>query len=122
MSAGAQLAMERGDTDLDALHLLLAATRLEPTRQWLDRAGVSPDSIARELERGLRRGEPTGRAPSLTPAAKRALLDGQQVARSVRSSYIGPAEHETDAALARRFQPVLVPSRAARTPVAILHR
>ncbi|WP_300014076.1 ATP-dependent Clp protease ATP-binding subunit [Pseudonocardia sp.] len=90
VAAGAQLAMDRGDTDLDALHLLLAATRLEPTRRWLDRAGVTPDSLAQALEQGLRRAEPTGRAPSLTPAAKRALLDGHQVARSLGSSYIGP--------------------------------
>ena len=90
VSTAAQLAVERGDTDLDALHLLLAATRLEPTRQWLDRSGVSPDSIAEALDQGLRRGEVTGRAPSLTPAAKRALLDGHQVSRSLGSSYIGP--------------------------------
>ncbi len=90
VAAAAQLAMERGDTDLDALHMLLAATRLEPTRQWLERAGVAPDSIAQALDQGLRRSEPTGRAPSLTPAAKRALLDGHQMSRSFGSSYIGP--------------------------------
>lgn len=83
VATAAQLAVERGDTDLDALHLLLAATRLEPTRQWLDRAGVAPDSVAKALDQGLRRGAVTGRAPSLTPAAKRALLDGHQVSRSL---------------------------------------
>ncbi|MCX6464175.1 MAG: ATP-dependent Clp protease ATP-binding subunit [Pseudonocardiales bacterium] len=90
LSVAAQVAMDRGDTDLDALHLLLAATRLEPTRQWLERSGVDPEPLARALEQGLRRAEPTGRAPSLTPAAKRALLDGHQVSRSLGSTYIGP--------------------------------
>jgi ATP-dependent Clp protease ATP-binding subunit ClpA len=47
---------------------------------------------ARMLEERLQRREPTGRAPSLTPAAKRALLDGHQVSRSLGSTYIGP-EH-----------------------------
>ncbi len=91
VAAAAQLAMERGDTDLDSLHLLLAATRLEPTRQWLGRAGVSPDAVAAALDRALAPGgAPSGRAPSLTPAAKKAMLDGHQVARSLGSSWIGP--------------------------------
>ncbi|MHA6625100.1 ATP-dependent Clp protease ATP-binding subunit [Pseudonocardia sichuanensis] len=92
VAAAAQLALDRGDTDLDAQHLLLASTQLEPTRQWLARAGADPDTIARMLDERLQRGEPTGRAPALTPAAKRALLDGHQVSRSLGSTYIGP-EH-----------------------------
>jgi ATP-dependent Clp protease ATP-binding subunit ClpC len=92
VATAAQLAIDRGDTDLDAQHLLLAATQLEPTRQWLDRAGADPDRIARMLDERLMRAEPTGRAPALTPAAKRALLDGHQVSRSLGSTYIGP-EH-----------------------------
>ncbi|WP_219418946.1 ATP-dependent Clp protease ATP-binding subunit [Pseudonocardia nigra] len=92
VAVAAQQAIDRGDTDLDAQHLLLASTQLEATRNWLSRAGVDPDSIARLLDERLLRREPTGRAPSLTPAAKRALLDGHQVSRSLGSSYIGP-EH-----------------------------
>jgi ATP-dependent Clp protease ATP-binding subunit ClpC len=92
VATAAQLAIDRGDPDLDAQHLLLAATQLEPTRQWLDRAGVDPDEIARMLDQRLHRGEPTGRPPALTPAAKRALLDGHQVSQSLGSTYIGP-EH-----------------------------
>ncbi|HEY4418223.1 MAG TPA: ATP-dependent Clp protease ATP-binding subunit, partial [Pseudonocardia sp.] len=90
--AAAQEAMDRGETDLDTQHLLLASTVIDATRRWLDRAGVDPDAVARVLDERLRRSEPTGRAPSLTPAAKRALLDGHQVARSLGSTYIGP-EH-----------------------------
>jgi ATP-dependent Clp protease ATP-binding subunit ClpC len=92
VAAAAQLALDRGDTDLDAQHLLLASTQLEPTRQWLTRAGADPDTIARMLDERMQRGQPTGRAPALTPAAKRALLDGHQVSRSLGSTYIGP-EH-----------------------------
>src|SRR5207244_3193832 len=75
-----------------AQHLLLASTQLDPTRQWLERAGADPDRIARLLDERLTRAEPTGRPPALTPAAKRALLDGHQVSRSLGSTYIGP-EH-----------------------------
>ncbi|GAA0902547.1 ATP-dependent Clp protease ATP-binding subunit [Pseudonocardia zijingensis] len=92
VATAAQLAIDRGDPDLDAQHLLLASTRLEPTRHWLERAGADPDRIARMLDERLTRSEPTGRAPALTPAAKRALLDGHQVSRSLGSTYIGP-EH-----------------------------
>ncbi len=92
VATAAQLAIDRGDPDLDSQHLLLASTQLEPTRQWLDRAGVDPDRIAHMLDERLKRSEPTGRAPALTPAAKRALLDGHQVSRSLGSTYIGP-EH-----------------------------
>ena len=38
------------------------------------------------------RGEPRDEAPSLTPSAKRALLDARQISRAFGSSYIGP-EH-----------------------------
>jgi ATP-dependent Clp protease ATP-binding subunit ClpC len=92
VAVAAQQAIERGDRDRDAQHLLLAATQLDATRQWLSRAGVNPDEIARMLDERLPRSEPTGRAPSFTPAAKRALLDGHQVSRSLGSTYIGP-EH-----------------------------
>ncbi|WP_372476587.1 ATP-dependent Clp protease ATP-binding subunit [Pseudonocardia terrae] len=92
MAAAAQEAVDRGDADLDATHMLLAATRFEPTRKWLARAGADPDTVADALEKGLPRGEQTGRAPALTPAAKRALLDGHQISRSFGSTYIGP-EH-----------------------------
>ena len=92
MAAAAREAMERGDADLDATHMLLAAARLEPTRQWLTRAGTDPDTVIKALEEGLPRGRSRGRPPVLTPAAKRALLDGHQISRSLGATYIGP-EH-----------------------------
>ncbi len=81
-----------GDPDLDTDHLLWAATRQEPVRRLLTAAGADPDHIARSIEAGAKRGEPREEAPSLTPSAKRALLDARQVSRAFGSSYIGP-EH-----------------------------
>ncbi|MBW0104493.1 ATP-dependent Clp protease ATP-binding subunit [Pseudonocardia sp. KRD291] len=93
MSGAAQEAMGRGDTDLDAAHILLVCARAETTRQWITRAGSDPDVIVRTLEERLPRQEAEeGRHPSLTPSAKRALLDAHQISRSMGSSYIGP-EH-----------------------------
>src|SRR3984957_842705 len=81
-----------GDPDLDTDHLLWAATRQESVRRLLTAAGANPDAIAGKIEAGARRGEPREEAPSLTPSAKRALLDARQVSRAFGSSYIGP-EH-----------------------------
>ncbi|MFB4303671.1 ATP-dependent Clp protease ATP-binding subunit [Actinomadura sp. NTSP31] len=85
-------AAEWGSRDLDADHLLWAATRQQGTRHWLERAGADPDAIQHEIENHAYRGEPREAQPELTPAAKRALLDSHQVSRALGSSYIGP-EH-----------------------------
>ncbi|MBC3191540.1 ATP-dependent Clp protease ATP-binding subunit [Pseudonocardia sp. C8] len=93
MARAAQEAMERGDTDLDATHILLACARSETTRRWIARAGGDPDVIARTLEERLPRTDGAdNRPPALTPSAKRALLDAHQISRSLGSTYIGP-EH-----------------------------
>jgi ATP-dependent Clp protease ATP-binding subunit ClpC len=81
-----------GDPDLDTDHLLWATTRQEPVRRLLSAAGADPDAIARQIESQAETGRPREEAPSLTPAAKRALLDARQVSRALGSSYIGP-EH-----------------------------
>ncbi|HEY0697807.1 MAG TPA: ATP-dependent Clp protease ATP-binding subunit, partial [Micromonospora sp.] len=62
----------------------------------LDRAGADPDALLAALG-GPATGErpPRGEVPanlSLTPAAKRALLDAHQLSRAMGASYIGP-EH-----------------------------
>ena len=81
-----------GDPDLDTDHLLWAATRQEPVRRLLSAAGADPDALARDIESRADHGQPREEMPSLTPAAKRALLDARQVSRAFGTSYIGP-EH-----------------------------
>jgi len=85
-------AAQWGDPDLDTDHFLWAATRQDATRRLLSAAGADPSAIARQIESGAQRGQPREGAPSLTPSAKRALLDARQIAQAVGSSYIGP-EH-----------------------------
>ncbi|MFI1375468.1 ATP-dependent Clp protease ATP-binding subunit [Streptomyces longwoodensis] len=94
----AQYAAEHGSRDLDTEHLLRAALAAEPTRSLLSRAGADPDSLASQIdERSGPAQQPPAEAPpptslSLTPAAKRALLDAHDLARSRGAGHIGP-EH-----------------------------
>jgi ATP-dependent Clp protease ATP-binding subunit ClpC len=90
--AAAQQAAGWGGRDLDAPHLLWALAGQEPTRTLLTRAGADPDRLRTGLEETLRVGEATDGPVTLTPAAKRALLDAHQVSRASGSTYIGP-EH-----------------------------
>ncbi|WP_299952001.1 ATP-dependent Clp protease ATP-binding subunit [uncultured Modestobacter sp.] len=92
VSAAARQAAEWGSPDLDTEHLLWALAGHEPTRTLLTRSGVDAEQLQAALASQLGRGEPTGQAPALTPAAKRALLDAHQVSRASGSTYIGP-EH-----------------------------
>src|SRR5918998_4326315 len=92
VTAAAQHVAERGGADLGTEHLLWAATRTEPTRQLLSRAGADPDALAREADALGAAGQPRQEPPALTPAAKRALLDSHQISRALGSTYIGP-EH-----------------------------
>jgi ATP-dependent Clp protease ATP-binding subunit ClpC len=85
-------AAQWGDSDLDTDHLLWAATKEEPTRRLLTAAGADPGAIARDIESRAQRGPAREEAPSLTPSAKRALLDARQISRAFGTSYIGP-EH-----------------------------
>ncbi|SNS84363.1 ATP-dependent Clp protease ATP-binding subunit ClpC [Geodermatophilus saharensis] len=92
VNAAAGQAVATGSADLDTEHLLWAMTGDETTRAFLARTGTDPDRLRGELEAQLQRGEPREEAPSLTPAAKRALLDAHRVSRALGSTYIGP-EH-----------------------------
>jgi ATP-dependent Clp protease ATP-binding subunit ClpC len=81
-----------GDSDLDTDHLLWALTRQDSTRRLLAAAGADPGEIAREIASRAGRRPSRGGSLTLTPGAKRALLDAHQISRAVGSSYIGP-EH-----------------------------
>ncbi|MER6714534.1 ATP-dependent Clp protease ATP-binding subunit [Streptomyces sp. NPDC006129] len=94
----AQYAAEHGSRDLDTQHLLRAALATEPTRTLLSKAGANPDSLASQIDErsGPAQHSPNDAPPptalSLTPAAKRALLDAHDMARARGYGYIGP-EH-----------------------------
>jgi ATP-dependent Clp protease ATP-binding subunit ClpC len=101
----ANRASDAGVADLDTDHLLWAALRRDPLRGMIRRAGADPDTLFAEVDRSTQPAGETAqdegagavgsqpRGPlSLTPAAKRALLDAHQLSRATRSSYIGP-EH-----------------------------
>ncbi|MFJ8229927.1 ATP-dependent Clp protease ATP-binding subunit [Streptomyces sp. NPDC094448] len=88
-AAGARAA--RDGSDLDTPHLLWAATQVPAGRQVLEHAGADPDRLAEDIARTL----PSGggdEEPSLTPAAKRALLAAHARSQAAGASYIGP-EH-----------------------------
>jgi ATP-dependent Clp protease ATP-binding subunit ClpC len=92
LNDAARFAVENGSPDVDTQHLLWALAGEEATRQLLSRAGVDADDLRHQLESEARRGDERVERPTLTPAAKRALLDGHQISRALGSTYIGP-EH-----------------------------
>ena len=92
LSDAARFAVENGSSDVDTQHLLWGLAGEEATRHLLTRAGVDADDLRRQLESESHRGDQRVETPTLTPAAKRALLDGHQISRALGSTYIGP-EH-----------------------------
>ncbi|MQA09805.1 MAG: AAA domain-containing protein [Pseudonocardiaceae bacterium] len=92
LAEAAQQTAEWGRTDLDTEQLLWATTLGSPTRELLERAGADPSALQREIEQRSNVGGARATASTLTPAAKRALLDAHRVSRGLGSSYIGP-EH-----------------------------
>ncbi|RKF28888.1 ATP-dependent Clp protease ATP-binding subunit [Micromonospora globbae] len=94
LADAARRAAQKHSTDLDTDHLLWAALQREPLRDLVRRAGADPDTLLNALG-GRGDGAPRGEVPpnlSLTPAAKRALLDAHQLSRAMGANYIGP-EH-----------------------------
>ncbi|GAA3847822.1 ATP-dependent Clp protease ATP-binding subunit [Streptomyces sedi] len=91
VSGAASYAAEHGSDDLDTEHLLRAALAAEPTRSMVARSGADPDALAEEIDSHAGEG-PTRTSISVSPAAKRALLDAHRVALASGARYIGP-EH-----------------------------
>ncbi|PZG21940.1 AAA family ATPase [Micromonospora craterilacus] len=94
LADAARRAAQKKSNDLDTDHLLWAALQREPLRDLVRRAGADPDTLVNALG-GRGDGAPHGEVPanlSLTPAAKRALLDAHQLSRAMGANYIGP-EH-----------------------------
>ncbi|MEQ4303525.1 ATP-dependent Clp protease ATP-binding subunit [Plantactinospora sp. B6F1] len=97
LADAARRAAQANSSDLDTDHLLWAALQREPLRDLIGRAGADPEALLGALggEQRIERPAKHGQVPSnmsLTPAAKRALLDAHQLSRAMGASYIGP-EH-----------------------------
>jgi ATP-dependent Clp protease ATP-binding subunit ClpC len=90
-----RFALERGQTELDALHILRVIVEDESVTQAIQRIGVSPERIITATEARLPQATETPadlNAATITPSASRALFHSYQVARSAGSTYIDP-EH-----------------------------
>ncbi|MCD5348104.1 ATP-dependent Clp protease ATP-binding subunit [Agromyces sp. S2-1-8] len=89
-----RFALERGQTELDALHILRVIIEDESVQQAIRRVGASPERIITATEARLPGAGDVAdiNAATITPSASRALFHSYQVARSSGSTYIDP-EH-----------------------------
>ncbi|MFC7403296.1 ATP-dependent Clp protease ATP-binding subunit [Citricoccus sp. GCM10030269] len=94
LSAAATFSAERGQTDVDALHILRTMLSEEPAAAAVRQTGVDPQAIISAVDDRLP--APTEQkektATVLNDSAQKVLLDGYQVARAFGSTYIDP-EH-----------------------------
>ncbi|HEY9309862.1 MAG TPA: ATP-dependent Clp protease ATP-binding subunit [Microbacterium sp.] len=87
-------ALDRGQRELDALHVLRILVAEAPARDAVSRVGADPDEISRATEERL----PAASAAAdvdgavVTASVQRALFHAFQVARSSGSTYVDP-EH-----------------------------
>ncbi|MFF2371240.1 ATP-dependent Clp protease ATP-binding subunit [Agromyces sp. NPDC058110] len=89
-----KFALERGQTELDALHILRVIVEDDSVQQAIRRIGASPERIITATEARLPAAGETAdiNAATITPSASRALFHSYQVARSSGATYIDP-EH-----------------------------
>ncbi|HWU29580.1 MAG TPA: ATP-dependent Clp protease ATP-binding subunit [Microbacterium sp.] len=89
-----RFALERGQTELDALHVLRVIVADEAVAEAISRIGVDPAAIVSAVDARLPMpGESSDDgAATITPSASRVLFHAYQVARSSGSTYIEP-EH-----------------------------
>ncbi|HEY1104641.1 MAG TPA: ATP-dependent Clp protease ATP-binding subunit [Agromyces sp.] len=89
-----RFALERGQVELDALHILRVIVEDESVRQAIRRIGASPERIITATEARLPAASEIAdiNAATITPSASRALFHSYQVARSSGATYIDP-EH-----------------------------
>lgn len=94
IGSAAKFAVERGQSDVDALHILRVMLGDDPTATGVRQAGGDPHAIIHAVDDRLP--APTeqqgGATASLNGSAQKVLLDGYQVARAFGSTYIDP-EH-----------------------------
>ncbi|MGI9822820.1 ATP-dependent Clp protease ATP-binding subunit [Agromyces sp. Marseille-Q5079] len=89
-----RFALERGQTELDALHILRVIVEDDSVKQAVARIGVAPERLITATEARLPAASDVAdiNAATITPSASRALFHSYQVARSAGSTYIDP-EH-----------------------------
>ncbi|MEV0612321.1 ATP-dependent Clp protease ATP-binding subunit [Nonomuraea sp. NPDC050404] len=92
LSRALEGAGQRGAADLDVLDLLDALIDTDSARALLRTAGVDTGRLRDRIDAFAGPGEAVEPPTTLSPAAKRAILDAQRISRALRSSYIGP-EH-----------------------------
>ncbi|WP_314508092.1 ATP-dependent Clp protease ATP-binding subunit [uncultured Microbacterium sp.] len=87
-------ALERGQRELDALHVLRVLVGESPAKDAVERVGADPSAIAVAAEQRLpQASEPADvEGAVVTPSVQRALFHAFQVARSSGSTYVDP-EH-----------------------------
>ncbi len=89
-----RFALERGQRELDALHVLRILVDEAPAKDAVERVGADPRAIARAAEERLPAASGTADVDGavVTPSVQRLLFHAFQVARSSGSTYVDP-EH-----------------------------
>ncbi|WP_110588549.1 ATP-dependent Clp protease ATP-binding subunit [Microbacterium suaedae] len=116
-------ALERGQAELDALHLLRVLPGDETVAPALSAIGVDADALASAAESSLPQATaPTGAdAAQMTASAQRALYHAVQIARSSGSTYVDP-EHLFFALVLSQDTPAgRILAAQGVTPDALLH-
>ncbi|MGD6980745.1 MULTISPECIES: ATP-dependent Clp protease ATP-binding subunit [Citricoccus] len=94
IAAAARFAVERGQTEVDALHVLRTMLGEDPAAAGVRSSGADPQALIAAVDERLpapvEGKEETSAA--LNASAQKVLLDGYQVARAFGSTYIDP-EH-----------------------------
>ncbi|ORA37276.1 ATP-dependent Clp protease ATP-binding subunit [Mycobacterium aquaticum] len=92
VGAARDAAVEWGNPEITAEHLLYAAATNEPTRDAIAGLQLDPDQVAEQMKAAAGSGDGSGGTPTLSPAAKRALRVAQQHAAQAGQSYVGPED------------------------------
>jgi ATP-dependent Clp protease ATP-binding subunit ClpC len=94
LAEAGQYALENGQNELDALHILRILAASEPVTGAIRGVGADPAAIVKAVEQRLPAGvgDTDGETPSLTQSGQRAVFHALQVARAAGSTYIDP-EH-----------------------------
>jgi ATP-dependent Clp protease ATP-binding subunit ClpC len=90
----AEYAVEQGQREIDALHILHVLVRTQPFDAVIRSGGVDPERLADEVEQRLPApsSDRVDGRPALTPSAQRILMEATQAARGFGSTYTDP-EH-----------------------------